>query len=505
MCENIYEWWSVELGKPRVLLTGASGSMGKMAFQELLKRKDEFDIVLLLLPRKEIIKEFSKYVGGKKVPVGGRGIVEHEGLKIVYGDLTNPEDVLEAVNGCDFVLHPAALIPPAADRNPELTERVNLGGTKNIINAIKKQPNREGVKLVYISSIAIYGDRLPPVHRIRVGDPLIPSVYDFYATTKLKAEREVIDSGLKYWVSLRQTFIAIPNALSLMDPILFHQPLNTHIELITSQDAGYGLVRCLDAPDDFWCNIYNMGGGESCRFIFKNYIRDMMEIVGIGDYRKIFKRNWFCLRNFHCGWYEDSHILNSYLHHQRQSLEDHYKQVKENIPAYYKLVKIVPKSIIKKRMERMAKSEEGPLNWVYSNNQGRINAFFGSKEKWESIPDWDDEPNNRDEESYLLDHGYDETKTDEDLTIEDLRQAAKFRGGECLSEKLVDTKTKIKWKCAFSHIFEGSPTLILKGGHWCPECTPPPWNYDKIAKKNPFIAQVYYSNHSKDENNYYDY
>ncbi|MBS7250549.1 MAG: NAD-dependent epimerase/dehydratase family protein [Candidatus Freyarchaeota archaeon] len=130
------------MGKHRVLLTGASGSMGKMAFQELLKRKDEFDIVLLLLPYKEIIREFSKYVGGKKGPVGGRGIVEHEGLKIVYGDLTNPDDVLEAVNGCDFVLHPAALIPPAADRNPELTERVNLGGTKNMINAIKKQPNR---------------------------------------------------------------------------------------------------------------------------------------------------------------------------------------------------------------------------------------------------------------------------------------------------------------------------------------------------------------------------
>ena len=49
-----------------------------------------------------------------------------------------------------------------------------------------------------------------------------------------------------------------------------------------------------------------------------------------------------------------------------------------------------------------------------------------------------------------------------------------------------------------------SPNLALKGGHWCPECVPMPWNYDEIAKTNPFFAQVWYAHHSKDESNIYD-
>jgi hypothetical protein len=45
--------------------------------------------------------------------------------------------------------------------------------------------------------------------------------------------------------------------------------------------------------------------------------------------------------------------------------------------------------------------------------------------------------------------------------------------------------------------------LILQGGHWCPECLPTPWNYDEIAKGNPFFAQVWHPLHGKDENNVY--
>jgi hypothetical protein len=44
---------------------------------------------------------------------------------------------------------------------------------------------------------------------------------------------------------------------------------------------------------------------------------------------------------------------------------------------------------------------------------------------------------------------------------------------------------------------------VLKAGHWCPQCTPPPWNYDEIAKVNPSFAQVWYLNHDKDESNFY--
>ena len=491
--------------KEIVLLTGASGSMGNAAFLELLKRKEDYDIVLLLRPSKKNRKYFAEYFGVKSLVSSHKGVIECNGLKIVWGDLINLDDVLRAVDGCDFVLHPAALISPAADYNPVMAKKVNVEGTKNIIAAIKKQPDKgDGTKLVYVGSVAEYGDRLAPIYRIRVGDPLIPSVYDFYATTKIAAEKAVIESDLKYWVSIRQTYIGIPKTLTLLDPIMFHQPLDQHVELITDKDAGYGLVQCLDASECFWGNIYNMSGGPYCRFVYQDYLENMMNLLGMGDYRKIMDRNWFCLRNFHGGWFEDGYILNDFLHHWRSNLDDHYEQVKESKYWYSYLAKVIPKFLVKKFMKKMVTEKNGPLYWLESNNEGRIKAFFGSKKKWEDIPSWEVDATEFVAEAYLLDHGFDENKPENELRLEDLKEAARFRGGECLSERFVDMKTKLKWKCAFGHRFEGSPTLILKGGHWCPNCDAPPWDYDKIAAKNPFFAQIYYTNHTKDENNYYD-
>jgi len=90
----------------------------------------------------------------------------------------------------DHVLHPAALIAPAADYNPPLTRGTNYEGARNIVEAIKKQPdNGDNVRLVSICSVAVYGDRLPPVQWIRVGDPLRPSVGDYYSVTKIAAAK----------------------------------------------------------------------------------------------------------------------------------------------------------------------------------------------------------------------------------------------------------------------------------------------------------------------------
>ncbi len=494
------------MARKTVFLTGASGSMGGAAFKELRRRRDRYDTVILVRPSAKNKKLFRKYEGRKRLPVGQRGVVELDGLKIVWGDLTNYEDVLTAVTGADYVLHPAAFIAPEADHNPPLAERINVGAAKNIVAAIKAQPNSgDDVRLVNIGSVAEYGDRLPPIHMVRAGDPLKPSVFDFYATTKIRAERIVIESGLKYWASIRQTYIAIPDAMSLMDPILYHQPLNTHIEFVTADDAGYGLVQCLEVPDDFWGRIYNMGGGPACRFMFVDYIGDMMKLLGMGDYRKIMKRNWFALRNFHCNWFADSSVLNEYLGHWRQSLEDHYQQVKDAAPWYIKLGKLVPKYFIKKFFtEKMTLGKDGTMYWVKNNNEGRIAAFYGSMKKFEAIPDWDIDMPEAGGDYTLLDHGYDDKKPNEKIDLEEVQSAAKFRGGECLSHNFIDMRTKLKWKCAFGHEFEATPILVLRAGHWCPECLPPPWDYDKIAKKNHFFAQIYYTNHNKAENNFYD-
>ncbi len=488
--------------KKTVFITGTTGSMGNAGFQELLKRRDRFDIVTLARPSQKNKKMMAKYLN-------------EPGVKIVWGDLTNYEDVLECVTGSDYVLHPAAFIAPAADHDPDSAWKINAGSAEHIVKAIKAQPDPDSIKLVNIGSVAMTGDRLPPIHVGRIGDPLKPSIYDAYATSKIAAEKSVIESGLKYWVSCRQTYIAIPDTMSLMDPIMFHQPINTHIEFCTPFDAGRLLANACEAnvPEEFWRGVYNIGGGPECRVVFIEYMGQVFQRLGIGDYTKLIDRNWFALRNFHCQWYEDSHVLDDFLHYRQDTLETHLQQIADNASWQVKLAglpiirNLIPKSLVKKFvMEPMTKSKDGTMHWVHNNLEGRITSFFKSREDWASIPDWEPHKSLRHENYTRLDHGYDENKPKSELDIEDMKGAAKFRGGECLSESMTrgDMITRLKWHCAHGHEFEGSPTLVLLAGHWCPECTPPPWNFDEIAKVNPFFAQVWYPNHEECECCFYD-
>lgn len=479
--------------KKRVLLTGASGSMGGGAFRELLRRRDRCDIVLLMRPSKQNREAFSRY--------DGKG-----GVTIVWGDLCSPDDVLRAVTGVDYVLHPAALIAPEADHKPGQCRRINFGGTSNIVAAIKKQPdNGDHIRLVYVSSVAAYGDRLPPIHWISVGDPLRPSVGDFYATTKIASERAIIDSGIKHWAIMRQTFIAIPNALSLMDPIMFHQPVNTHIELVTGDDAGYGLIQSTEAPDEFFGRVYNMGGGPSCRFVFLDYMQRMMRMFGLGDSRRIMPLNWFGLRNFHCGWYADSDVLNGYLGHWRHSLEDHYREVEASIPWYLRALRpvtqITPGFITAPFARTFMKRMAEPLRWIETNDDEKVRAFFGSRQRWEQIPKWPD---------YAPPPASPEPpkparpEVPDKPTLEYAQALALARGGQCLSASLTSLAEVLRWQCGLGHQFEGSSRLI-QAGHWCPGCSAPPWNYDEVAKVDPMLASFHYVNHGRDEHQKVDY
>lgn len=53
--------------------------------------------------------------------------------------------------------------------------------------------------------------------------------------------------------------------------------------------------------------------------------------------------------------------------------------------------------------------------------------------------------------------------------IDVMHQLAKEQGGKCLSSIYVNSKTKLKWECAEEHQWEATPNDI-KQGHWCPVC-----------------------------------
>jgi len=469
--------------KKTVFLTGASGHMGQAGLQELLKKRDQFNLVLLVLPTERDKKIMSAY--------------EHEaGIKIVWGDLTRYADILECVTGVDYVLHVGGLVSPLADYQPELTAKVNIGAIQNIIRAIKAQPEPDQIKLVFIGSVAQTGDRNPPIHWGRTGDPIKISAYDHYALTKTIAEREVIESGLKYWVSLRQTGIAYGTIANALDPIMFHQPLNGVFEWVTVGDSGKLLANVCEAdiPETFWRNIYNIGGGSRFRTTNYAFLQRSFAALGIADFRQYFEPRWFALKNFHGQWYEDSDVLEDYLHFRTETLEDFFADLKQHAPIYARLANWIPSAIVRKLIfEPVAKREMGTLHWIEHDEHDKIVAYFGCRDSWKLIPDWDSfELMTPSSEPQRLDHGYDESKPREMLGISDMKRAADFRGGECLSGAMDtgDLSTPLHWRCASGHTFEASPTLVLMGGHWCPECLVSGRDPLEIARQNPFLAQV---------------
>jgi nucleoside-diphosphate-sugar epimerase len=499
--------------RQRVLLTGASGSMGFSAFEELWRRRDRYDIVLLLRPSAKNIALFQPWLDGRRVEGSGVAHYADGSLKIVWGDAVRYEDIQAACAGVDAVLNPMAFIAPAADLDPDTAEAVNARAVESLVRAVHAEPDgAERIRFIHVGSVAQYGDRLPPRHMIRTGDPMVPSVFDFYATTKIRGERAVIESGIRHWVSLRQTFITIPEFMTeLMDPIYFHLPLNTAIEMNTRYDAGRGLVNALEvAPEsDFWGRVYNMAGGPSCRFSALGYTQQMFRIAGAGDYRNLFERRWFALRNFHCGWFADSGVLNEYLDFWRDDNAAHYRQVQDYMERFARDMEAAGTPLpsgdaaIRASLEAMVDARTGTRSWRNNGFEQRMRAFYGSSAAYDAVPDWDVAmpPMPEDTPPRLIEHGYDEQAL---LDMPALREAAAFRGGRLLSPDWDGLwSTPLEWADAQGQRFLASPNLVLKAGHWSPHEAAPPWDFDAVAQRNPFFAQVWHNTHGTGERNFY--
>jgi hypothetical protein len=50
-----------------------------------------------------------------------------------------------------------------------------------------------------------------------------------------------------------------------------------------------------------------------------------------------------------------------------------------------------------------------------------------------------------------------------------LKKIAEDKGGKCLSNKYISTYTKLKWECNKGHIWEATPGNVIQG-RWCPTC-----------------------------------
>ncbi|NLG27292.1 MAG: hypothetical protein GX557_05245, partial [Chloroflexi bacterium] len=101
------------MANARVVLFGASGTMGFEAFKELWRRRKFYDITLLVRPSQANRARFRRYARQAKLSNRSRsGVSEGQGLRIIWGDATRYEDVELAIRGADVVLDAMAYISP---------------------------------------------------------------------------------------------------------------------------------------------------------------------------------------------------------------------------------------------------------------------------------------------------------------------------------------------------------------------------------------------------------
>ncbi|WP_044403611.1 NAD(P)-dependent oxidoreductase [Lacinutrix sp. Hel_I_90] len=287
--------------KLTVLVTGASGSVGYEVVKQLC-HINKYQVVAFDVKTAKS-KAMSKFFND-------------ENFKMIYGDLTQNDTLGQLPIKIDYVIHLAAIIPPLANDNPKLAYQVNVNGTQHLINYIKTHSPK--AFFMYSSSIAVYGDRIKAPY-ITIEDPITPSEGDDYARTKVEAENRIMRSGLE-WCVFR---LAAIMGAHKMSKLMFHQPLNTALEIATPRDTARAFVNALNYKPQLLNGIFNLGGGEACRMLYSEFLERSFNIYGLGTLD--FPDRTFADKNFHCGYYKDGDVLEDIVYFRQDTIEDYFR------------------------------------------------------------------------------------------------------------------------------------------------------------------------------------
>ena len=274
-----------------ILLTGAFGNVGSHTLPELLRRGHDVRCLARL------------------TTANRRAAAQHK-AETVWGDITDPDAVARAFAGVDTVIHLAAMIPPAADEQPDRARAVNVDGTANVIAACQAQP--EPPRLLFTSTFDVHGftlDKPPPRH---VDDPLMAT--NPYTEHKIECEAMVRESGLT-WSILRLADVPI---LGIRDPhpIMFEIGLDNRIESLHADDAGLAIANALDTPA-VWGRVLFIGGGASCQLTYREYLTRLLAAMGVDPLPEeafsdaVYATDWL-----------DTEESEALLHYQRHTFDD---------------------------------------------------------------------------------------------------------------------------------------------------------------------------------------
>lgn len=152
----------------RVLITGATGAIGPQVVQAFQTAGYKVQILTRHTPKPGL---------------------RPANVDIHIGDITKQGTIDRAVQGCELVIHLAALlhiVNPSPNLQSEY-EQVNITGTANLVkSAVKADVKR----IIFASTINVYGES----HGQILTETISPLPTTIYARTKLAGEKLVLDT-----------------------------------------------------------------------------------------------------------------------------------------------------------------------------------------------------------------------------------------------------------------------------------------------------------------------
>jgi nucleoside-diphosphate-sugar epimerase len=177
----------MQTGEPmNILVTGAAGFLGQRLIHALLERGE-------------------LHADGKSRPIAritALDVTEPAAsdarVRVVQGDLVDGNVLARACDGgIDSVFHLAAVVSGAAEADYDLGMRVNVDGTRALLDACRGQAAPP--TFVFASSVAVFGGDLPEVVR----DDTIPAPQSSYGVQKLIGELMVGDCTRRGYIDGR--------------------------------------------------------------------------------------------------------------------------------------------------------------------------------------------------------------------------------------------------------------------------------------------------------------
>ena len=293
----------------RVLITGGAGRLGITVCKAFLH--DGFQVRVFDL-NTDVNRKSIKRLKGK--------------AEVIWGDITKPDSVKKALEEVDAVVHMAGILPPLAYEKPELAAKVNVGGTRIIVDLIKERGGN--IPFLFTSSVAAFGPT-PAASQPLCPEKIKSNPRGAYGETKLQAEDIIKESGINY-VILRLT-ATMYLSFSISDlKRMFTVPLNNRVEYCHPNDTASAILNAIKNFDMAKRNILVISGGPEQRMLYKDMIRAMMGIMGL----PLPPARKFTTEPYYLDWY-DTTKSQELLKFQKHTFADYLKDYSGQLARQY--------------------------------------------------------------------------------------------------------------------------------------------------------------------------